>query len=113
MPQISAWRMPSRLPDGLRRARVLRRQRQIDDEDASFARHFADQDVAAMSPDGLSRDREPEAEAGPVLPAPVAERLELVARTVRNSRAFVFNLDDHPDAVRPRPQHDVAARRPV
>src|SRR5437660_3303158 len=103
--------MPRCLSDGLRRADVRLRHRQIDDEDASFARHVADQDVTAMSPDGLSRDREPEAEAGPVLPAPLAERLERVARTVRNTSAFDFTLDGHPAAVGARPQHDVAARR--
>jgi hypothetical protein len=63
--------------DDSRSAHVCRGERYLDDEDATLAGHIADADLTSVRPDRLPSDRKPQAKAGSIAAAPVAEHLKI------------------------------------
>src|SRR6185436_5644489 len=65
----------------------------LDDERATGARLVPTGDVSALRPDGLSCDRQSEAESRAISGAAFPERREQVTAALRNSAARIFHLD--------------------
>ena len=89
--------MPERVVLGLRhrlRRSLCRGKRDVDDEDAPFAGHVADTDLAAVRPYRFPSDRESQAEARSVAATPIAKPLKQIAVALRNPAALVFGLDE-------------------
>src|SRR5438128_2270534 len=75
------------------RQRCFRSEWHVDGEDAAFAGHVADPDVAAVGPYRLSGNRQSKAEARSIAPAAVAKYLKQIALALRNPAALIFGLD--------------------
>src|SRR6202022_4667793 len=91
--ESSALRSMAECANRRRNRHLFRNQWNVDDEDAALPGQVADEDVPPVCPDGLAGNREPQAEAGPITAAPVAERSERVARALRDATTLVFHLD--------------------
>ena len=97
---------PTRLGDCLRGRLDLSGQRKFDDEYAAATWGVADRNIAAVSSDGSSSNRESEAETGPVFSAPLTERLEGVTGRFRNAPALILHLNPYAPVFSARSEHD-------
>src|SRR5688572_18040253 len=84
---------PNRRVCDLLRIAFVGRQRHLNDEDAAFAGHVADTDLAAVRSYGLPSDRESQAEARPIAAAAVAKHLKQIALRRRNPATLVLSFD--------------------
>src|SRR5688500_14253324 len=69
-------------------------QRHVNREDAAGSWHVADLNVTTVRLHRLARNRQAEAEAGSIGPAPVSKSQEQIPLAGREAAAFVLDLDD-------------------
>src|SRR4029079_10211384 len=92
---------------------LFRGKRDIDDEDATFAGHIADTDLAAVRPYRFPGDRESQAEARSIAATPIAKLSKQVSLARRNSATLVLGLDEQPAVFGARSQDHAASWRRV
>ena len=80
-------------------------KRDIDDEDAPFAGHVADTDLAPVRPDRFPGDRESQAEARTIPATPIAKLLKQIALARRNPATLVLGFDEQPAVFGARSQY--------
>src|SRR5690606_2290323 len=76
------------------RGTLCRSERDIDDEDAPFARRIANADLATVRPYRVPRDRESKTEARSIAAAPIAKHLKQIAFAGRDPATLVLSLDE-------------------
>ena len=87
--------LPLKSSTCVRNGHLFFSQGHLDRKHAASTREVAEVDVPALHSDGLSSDREPEAETCPVAGAPVGKRLERVFGAVWNAAALVLHFDTY------------------